>query len=365
MAVQNTPRQPVPLVSVIIPMYNAARYIGECLDSLLAQTFQNFEVIVVNDCSTDNSIAIVENYALKFNGRLKLSHMEKNICSPSAPRNKGIVLSRGEYVFLADADDKFTPTAFDKLYALAKNHDADVVLMEKNYQIKSDGTNLKIIFTKTGKLVEKPTFETEDLTERTNELMRFRYRFEPWLKLVRRDLIIENKIFFPNTRHGDDTIWTLALVFHAKRLLRVPNVVYIYRLSENSIMRSKKTPQQEVTFRFNPILLGLTSLNQMLSRLEFFKKNPKYLYAIFENFIRVESSIILNKTFQFQPFEIYEMIKQEFGEKLGEHDVLVAALCTIINTQQKINAVNAQKFQQFAAQAQARIAQLETQLKTK
>ena len=67
-----------PAVSVIIPMYNAEKYIGECLESLLLQTFQDFEVIVVDDCSTDNSFSIVESYIPKFDGRLKLTKTEKN-----------------------------------------------------------------------------------------------------------------------------------------------------------------------------------------------------------------------------------------------------------------------------------------------
>ncbi|MCR5833692.1 MAG: glycosyltransferase family 2 protein [Selenomonadaceae bacterium] len=85
-------------VSVIIPLYNVEKYIGEALDSLLAQTFKNFEVIVVDDCSTDSSCAIVENYKEKFNGRLTLFHMEENTGSGAMPRNKGLYLSRGEYV---------------------------------------------------------------------------------------------------------------------------------------------------------------------------------------------------------------------------------------------------------------------------
>ena len=66
-----------PAISVIIPLYNAERYIGETLDSLLAQTFQDFELIVVDDCSTDSSCAVVENYAERFGGRLKLTRMQK------------------------------------------------------------------------------------------------------------------------------------------------------------------------------------------------------------------------------------------------------------------------------------------------
>jgi len=78
MPLKNTPPQfTYPAVSVVIPMYNAEEYVGECLNSLLAQTFQNFEVIVVDDCSTDSSPAIVESYTEKFGGRLKLTKTKK------------------------------------------------------------------------------------------------------------------------------------------------------------------------------------------------------------------------------------------------------------------------------------------------
>ena len=92
-----------PAVSIIIPMFNADKYIAECLNSLLAQTLQNLEVIVVDDCSTDSSHALVESYIPKFGGRLKLSRMKKNSGSSALPHNKGFALSRGEYIFSMDA----------------------------------------------------------------------------------------------------------------------------------------------------------------------------------------------------------------------------------------------------------------------
>lgn len=105
------PTAAYPAVSVIIPLYNAEKYIAESLDSLLAQTFQNFEVVVVDDCSTDSSCDIVESYASKFGGRLTLSHMAKNSGSGGLPRNKGMMLSCGEYIQFLDADDTLTRTA--------------------------------------------------------------------------------------------------------------------------------------------------------------------------------------------------------------------------------------------------------------
>ena len=135
------------LISVVIPLYNAEKYVRECIISLLAQTFQDFEVIFVDDCSTDNSVAIVESYAPKFGGRLTLAKMEKNSGSGALPRNKGLSLAKGEYIQFLDADDTLIPTALEELYTLAKEYDADVVYCEKHFMSSGAGEEfIKNIF---------------------------------------------------------------------------------------------------------------------------------------------------------------------------------------------------------------------------
>ena len=163
----------------------------------------------------------------------------------------------------------------------------------------------------------------------------------------------------------DDSIWSWNLIFSAKKNLRVPNAVYIWRNVKSSITRIKKTPQQTINFWVNPAILGLKTLDKLMSKHEFFQQNQQYRYAILESFINSKVWAFLNNSFQLPPFAVYETIKQEFGDRLGEQYVLVSALCTLLNTQQRINAVNVQKFNQFVAQAQKRIAELEAQLKIK
>ena len=362
-------------------MYNTEKYIGECLDSILIQTFTNFEVLVVDDCSTDNSVAIVESYIPKFGGRLTLTHLDSNTGSGAMPRNKGMMLSRGEYLSFMDSDDMFTTTALEELYTLAKDYDADVVYCEKYYKINDDGTDFHIEAdtNQNGVLVDKPTFETADMAERVKRILQRKYRVPQWRKIVRRSLIFEHEIFFPWCVISEDDIWTYGLVFHAKKFLRVSNAVYIYRKSENSVGRKKRTPQQTVTFWTNPVIRGIKVLDKLMSKHEFFQKNPQYRYAVLEKFVQVRINCFFLDSFQLSPVTVYETIKQEFGDKLGEQDVLVSALCTVINTQQKMFVANQQKFNEFAAQAQeqvkkfnefaaqaqARIAELEAQLKTK
>ena len=355
----------VPAVSVIIPLYNAEKYLAECLESVLAQTLKNFEVIVVDDCSTDSSVAIVESYIPKFGGRLKLSHMDVNSGKPSMPRNKGLAVSRGEYIYFMDNDDLITPTALEELYKLAKRFDADVVYCEKYYTCGANRENLRLTSEQKPGFVDKPTLETDYFPERIKKILEYSFIVMPWAYFSRRDLLTEHEISFPNIIR-DDSIWSWNLIFSAKKILRVPNAVYIWRNVKSSITRLEKTPQQTINFWLNPVILGVKTLHETLNKFDFFKKNPQYHYVMLSDFIKGSFDNVLFRTgFQLEPFAVYETIKKEFGGRLGEQDVLIPLLCTFINTQQKINAVNVQKFNQFAEQAQKKIAELEAQLKAK
>ena len=326
------PNIPYCAVSIVIPLYNAEKYIGDCLESLLAQTFQNFEVIIVNDCSTDKSCMIVENYMPKFNGRLNLFHMEKNSGSGALPRNKGLILSRGEYIFFVDADDLVTLTALEELYTLAKFYKADVVYCENIYIATADLGSID-----KGSATNKPAFESENLIERVQSIMFNSYYVPPWHKFVRRNLMLENEIFFPNVTIAEDDIWTYGLVLYGKRFLRIPNAVYIQRQTENSILRKKRTSRQEINFWINPIIFGLKILDNWMNRIEFFKKNPQYRYAVLKKFVQNKFGDALRAGNYLPSFAFYDTIQQGFAEKLGEYDILVSVLLAMIKDLQKVN----------------------------
>ena len=120
-----------PKVSVIIPVYNVEKYLAVCLESLLIQTFTDFEVIVVDDCSTDNSLAIAESYLERFGGRLKIFSLEENTGSGAVPRNVGLEVASGKYVYFVDDDDLLIDIALDTLFNYAEEYQAQVVYMEK------------------------------------------------------------------------------------------------------------------------------------------------------------------------------------------------------------------------------------------
>ncbi len=325
-----------PAISVIIPLYNAENFIGECLESLLAQTFQNFEVIVVDDCSTDNSVAVVENYAKKFGRRLKLSRTPKNFGSGARPRNKGLKLSRGEFVFNMDNDDLLVPTALEELMTLAENFSADVVYCEKYYRARADLSEVRICSEQTGNLIEEPTLETDDPALRVQAILDGRFWVAPWSKLVRRDLLLEHEIFFPPCKISDDDIWTCELIFCAGKILRVPNTVYVNRITDDSLSRIDRTPAHEIIFWLDPLVSGLKSFDDFMGEINFFRQNPQYRLAILDHLINGRTFAQINRYCEkISPVEIYETIRRNFAKDFGQHDVLFAYLCTLVHEQRK------------------------------
>ena len=127
-------------------------------------------------------------------------------------------------------------------------------------------------------------------------------------------------------------------------------------------MRAEKTIKQHMIFWLNPILFGLQTLEELLGRHEFFRQNPQYLYQMLEAFIDKSNPPLLSASEKLPPFAVYEVINREFGDKLGEHAALTSMLYAKLNALQKLNAQNVQSFNEFAEQAQNRIAQLEAEL---
>lgn len=344
----------LPLISVIIPMYNAEKYIAECLGSLLGQTFQDFEVIVVDDCSTDSSCKIVEKFIPKFDGRLKLAHMKKNSGCAPAPRNKGFIISRGEYIYFMDADDALTETALEEMYTLAKDYDADVVYCEKYFMSTGTGQEfLNSIHLADNRIqappfVEEPTFISEDLGERIQEMLAIRFWMTPWLRLVSRELLAENEITFPEIIGSDDFVWTFEVLCAAKRFLRVPNICYVRRMYDDSFTANKKSPNKFIHQWMDRTIRGLKFTDNFMDKFEFFHKNPAHRYAVLEHFMTCDFGAILLVCADLQSAEIYDIFRSEFGKDLGEHDVLVAALCTALNNQQTTALINENNFNQFS-----------------
>ena len=309
----------IPAVSVIIPMYNVEKYIGELLDSLFAQTFRDFEIIIVDDCSTDNSTAIVKNYAEKFDGRLTLTKTQKNSGNPGEPSNIGIYLSRGEYLLILDNDDAITPTALEELYPIAKNFNADVIACEKYYRVPAKfwhdaefRRQIKPLNEQYSDCVAKPTLIPFDVAERVKVCRQRKILWNVWSKLIRRNFLIENGIRF-NPDMIQDMLFSCCLFYAAERYIRVPNAINFFRIRDDSLSHKNYSGEEAFIKYVRALVTGFKFLNNFLSKRTFFLEHPQVKYFALETYFN-EISIYLGKIYEANPTYIFDdILQQEFG----------------------------------------------------
>lgn len=200
------------LISVIIPVYNAEKYLDRCLDSILAQTYSNFELILVDDGSTDSSLSICKRYESK-DSRIKVLTGPNG--GSSVARNKGLDIAKGEYIIHIDADDWTEPQMFELMLNKAVSEDADIVACN----ICSDDGN------------GNATPQCFSYLKETKHNLYgvHAYQCSVWNKLVKHSLYYENSIrFIPGITMWEDVVVTTRLRYYSRRTLVVPDILYHY-----------------------------------------------------------------------------------------------------------------------------------------
>jgi len=323
-----------PKVSVIIPMYNAEKYLSVCLESLLIQTCVDFEVIIVDDCSTDNSVAIAESYLEKFGGRLKIISLSANTGSGAIPRNVGLEVASGKYVYFVDNDDLLIDTTLEELYNFAEEYQVEVVYMEKFFSCGEEPVPAELnlsAWCHTKSFSEEPTLETKNLAERLEKFFSSTFCWVPWAKFLRRDFLIDNSIKFPPMTIADDVVHTFKIICRAESFLQVPTPLYVHRENESSIMLKKRSPEQMIRFRTNPLITGLESLDEFMDGLEFFKQNPVLRLQVLNFFALMQIDNMKDALSFFEPEKLYEIFLREFSKAGSSQPALIAYLLVMNN----------------------------------
>ena len=204
-------------ISVIVPLYNAERYIGACLDSLLAQTYADFEVVCVNDGSPDRTRERAARYAA-WDGRIRI--VDKENGGPSSARNVGIRESVGEIVCFLDADDTYAPTALERIAQAFDSGTWDVVVFGGRCLPEKDADR-RIVDALSPRAAEYPTFDPALLfSDRTHPYIRF---------AVRRSFMVERDIFFDEElRVGEEEALVFNLFPAAHGVRVIPDKLYNY-----------------------------------------------------------------------------------------------------------------------------------------
>lgn len=214
------------LVSIIVPVYNCEGYLPICVDSILAQTYLNIEVLLIDDGTKDRAGEICDKYA-ETDERVKVIHRENR--GVSETRKEGVSASVGEYVIFIDSDDYIEPDYVEKLINKAKQSNAEIVCCNCFDEGITNQPNICIE-------EEKVLLNTEEMLEYYFQGYRFAYVI--WGKIFRRN-IIEN-VDFIKIRYTEDTHMMLNAFVLSSNIAIIPYTGYHYRAQENSVMAVSK-----------------------------------------------------------------------------------------------------------------------------
>ena len=324
------------IVSIIIPMYNSEKYIRQCLISVLSQKFTNFEVIVVDDCSIDNSVAEVEKLIEHFDGRLKVIRRESNSGCAGIPRNDGIKAAMGKYIVFLDSDDMLLPTTLRDYVEIAEATHADVLHTEKVLIFHDDGREFKrdelvIAANENGDFVEDITFESKNLNERIKRYHDKYFFWPPWGKFFRREFLVNNDIGFPPMRMSEDMIFCFKCLALAKNYIRIPQVTYIYRDREGGLMRSKCNAESQMDKWLKVIVEGVNILNEFMDKHKFFNECLDMRYLVIDFFMKQHLEFLQNLTGSLKPHEIEYLVYRFLKSNSVKVEALLAYLFTEIS----------------------------------
>lgn len=290
----------MPKISIIIPIYNVEKYLKCCLDSVLDQTFKDFEVILVNDGSTDSCRQICEIYKNK-DKRVKVINKENG--GLSSARNSGINIARGKYITFIDSDDFIEKDMCKILYELSEFYKADISVC-KSIDVSETGKIINYI-----KLDEKiKCFSNVKALEEIHKDI----RVCTWAKLYNRKLF--NSLKFPEGKIHEDEFTTHILLYNSNKVVSINKAMYYYRKVNTSITNSKfnlnrlhiiEAIESRIQFmnEIGDLNLYLKTLieygNKLIEIYYKIKENleqpEKYLVEIKFKFDKVFKKIILNK----------------------------------------------------------------------
>ena len=216
-----------PLISVIVPVYKTEKYLAACLDSLLAQTYRNFELIVVNDGSPDDCWQIMQRYAAQ-DARVRIFNKENG--GVSSARNFGLDVARGEWIGFVDSDDYIAPEMYEALYQAVQSTGADLALCDYA-AVDAAGTPCLPPYTGLAQRI----FTGRELLKRATNTMA-----QPaWNKLYRRAIFAQLR--YPEGKLNEDLFLIPEVCLQIQKAVVVPKALYYYVQRGGSIMSGNKT----------------------------------------------------------------------------------------------------------------------------
>lgn len=258
-----------PALSIITPMFNAGAMFETFMQSLLAQSLTDLEIIIVDDGSTDGSGERAEAYTHQYS-QVRVIHQANG--GVSRARNAGLAVAKGKYVTFPDADDTMSPTMYQILVEMAERDDLDAAQCNAEWFFKASQTTKPLIpldrLTSTDVLSGPEWLNTA--------LQTHRYMHVVWLGIYRRELIEQNNLTFEPGLHHQDIPWTTEFMFNARRVRYTDQMLYRYYLHDASISNRKRTGQRNVEYQRHYLKIA-----QMLEEINARYRDKVKIYPVF------------------------------------------------------------------------------------
>lgn len=307
----------MPKISVIIPIYNVEKYLKECLDSIVNQTFKDIEIICVDDGSTDESFKILQGYAQK-DERIKVIQQEN--LGPAVARNKAIKLAKGEYLSFVDSDDYVDLSFLEKLYSASDDGYCDVVATV-NVKLVDENLNQKFmnIYTKSKEL---------NFVERANMFIKTGVS---WNKIYKTSFIKKNNIYYQEINSpGEDLYFTVFTLLLANKVKVINDVSYYYRQFSTSRSKELKDEKAYKIIDFCRIIdERISKLNVNLLKKIYWKKKFKKRREV--EFLNYYSNLHKDKKAEFRKFLKEAYPKEQIKEPIKDLVVSLTSYPARIN----------------------------------
>lgn len=226
-----------PKVSVVMAVYNVEKYIRQTIDTVVKQTLQNIEIIIVDNKSTDKTLEIINEYA-KYDKRFTVYKNSENLKQGLA-RNFGVKMARAPYIFFLDGDDYLELTALEKLYNRITETDADITLCTWNqFDDRTGKIDKNHVYAKLKQIPEE--FDDKTFNWRDIKHSVFWQTSVPWDKIYKRDFLINKNVLFPGGIYFEDNVFVYDALFKAEKISVLREDLIFYRINrKNAVTNSR------------------------------------------------------------------------------------------------------------------------------
>ena len=290
------------LFSIIIPSYNVKKYIGQCIQSILSQSFKNFELIIVDDGSTDGTMDIIKDYSSR-DDRIKL--LEKEHSNAGDARNLALKVATGEWLVFIDADDYVDNHLLEKIKILLDDLSCDLISFGANYFDEECGIKYPIEWAIKKELL--PVSNPFTAKECNDSIFQI-FSTNIWNKIVRRELVSKENIRFSSLNDANDELFGSMILACSKKIAYIDECLYFYRINTGSSTQDNA--------KRNTSLCFLDALRQIKEEL-----NHKELYSIFERsfldkaIVETINALLREKDWKRYKY-VYENIQKFLNEEL-------------------------------------------------